>query len=79
MFRSGLVDTLVTHANIKEFGLIPLFGDHGGSMPPLLKTNIISRSVMLGSFMHCVHFKEEEKFHDRKPRKKGSIKVAIAQ
>ena len=28
--------------------------------------------------MHCVHF-EEKKFHDRMPRKKGSIKVAFAQ
>ena len=26
MFRSGLVDTLVTHANIKGFGLTPLPG-----------------------------------------------------
>ena len=36
MYRSGLVDTLVTHA--KGFGLTPLFGDHRGFMPPQLKT-----------------------------------------
>ena len=39
MFRLGLVDTLVTHANIKGFGLTPLSGDRRGYMPPLLKTN----------------------------------------
>ena len=39
MFRSGLVNTLVTHANIKGFGLTPLSGDRRGYMPPLLKIN----------------------------------------
>ena len=38
MFRSGLIKTLVTHANIKGFGLIPLLGNRRGYMPPLLKT-----------------------------------------
>ena len=38
MFRLGLVDTLVTHANKEGFGLTPLSGDCGGYMPPLLKT-----------------------------------------
>ena len=38
MFRTGLVDTLVTHANIKGFGLTPLSGDRHGYMPSLLKT-----------------------------------------
>ena len=38
MYRSGLVDTLVTHANMKGFGLTPLFGDRRGFMPPQLKT-----------------------------------------
>ena len=38
MYRSGLVDTLVTHANMKVFGLTPLFGDRRGYMPPQLKT-----------------------------------------
>ena len=38
MLRLGLVDTLVTHANIKGFGLTPLSGDRRGYMPPLLKT-----------------------------------------
>ena len=36
--RSGLVDTLFTHANMKGFGLTPLFGDRRGYMPPQLKT-----------------------------------------
>ena len=38
MYRSGLVDTLVTHANMKGLGLTPLLGDHRGFMPPQLKT-----------------------------------------
>ena len=29
---------LVTHANIKGFGLTPVSGDRRGFMPPLLKT-----------------------------------------
>ena len=29
---------LVTHANMKGFGLTPLFGDRRGYMPPQLKT-----------------------------------------
>ena len=38
MFRSGLVNTLVTHANKEGFGLTPVSGDRRGYMPPLLKT-----------------------------------------
>ena len=38
MYRSGLVDMLVTHTNIEGFGLTPLSGDRRGYMPPLLKT-----------------------------------------
>ena len=38
MFRSGLVDMLVTHANMKGFGQTPSFGDRRGFMPPQLKT-----------------------------------------
>ena len=38
MYRSGLVDTFVTHAKMKGLGLIPLFGDRRGFMPPQLKT-----------------------------------------
>jgi hypothetical protein len=30
MFRLGLVDTLIIHANIKGFGLTPLSGDRRG-------------------------------------------------
>ena len=38
MYSSGLVNTLVTHANIEGFGLTPLSGGRRGYMPPLLKT-----------------------------------------
>jgi hypothetical protein len=38
MYISGLVNTLVTHANMKGFGLTPMFGDRRGYMPPQLKT-----------------------------------------
>ena len=38
MYRSRLVDTLVTHANIKGVGLTPLSENRRGYMPPLLKT-----------------------------------------
>ena len=39
MYRSGLVDTLVTHANMKGLGRTPSLGDRRGFMPPQLKTN----------------------------------------
>ena len=45
MFRSGLVDTLVTHANKEGFGLTPLSGDRRGYMPPLLKTKTRKKSL----------------------------------
>ena len=49
MYRSGLVDTLVTHANMKWLGLTPLFGDHRAFMPPQLKTKqIVSLLAGLG-------------------------------
>ena len=38
MYRSGLINTLVTHANMKGLGLTHLFRDLHGFMPPLLKT-----------------------------------------
>ena len=38
MYRSGLVNILVTHANMKEFGLASLSGACCGYMPPQLKT-----------------------------------------
>ena len=38
MYRSGLVDTLVTYANTKGFGLTSLSGVRHGFMPPHLKT-----------------------------------------
>ena len=48
MFRSGLVDTLVTH--IKGFGLTPLSGDPRGYMPPLLKTKQIHKIEAVQEF-----------------------------
>ena len=38
MYRSCLVNTLVTHAYMKGLGLTPLFRDRRGFMPPQLKT-----------------------------------------
>ena len=38
MYRLGLVDMLVTHANIKGFSLTSLSGVRRGFMPPQLKT-----------------------------------------
>ena len=38
MYSLGLVDTLVTHANMKGLGPTTLFGDCRGFMPPQLKT-----------------------------------------
>ena len=38
MYRSRLIHTFVTHANMKGLGLTPLFRDHRGFMPPQLKT-----------------------------------------
>jgi hypothetical protein len=46
MYRLGLVDTLVTHADMKGLGLTHLFGDRCGFMPPQLKTKQ-TRSVTL--------------------------------
>ena len=45
MYRSGLVDTLVTHANMKGLGLTPLFRDRRGFMPPQLKTKLFRKFV----------------------------------
>ena len=55
MFRSGLVDTLVTHANIKEFEPTPLSGDHRGYMPPLLKTKQ-SKPNMISTYLYLIVF-----------------------
>ena len=38
MYKSGLVNTLGTHANTKGFGLTFLSGVRRGFMPPQLKT-----------------------------------------
>ena len=37
MYRSGLVNTLVNHANTKGFGLTSMSGVRRGFMPPQLK------------------------------------------
>ena len=46
MYRSGLVDTLVTHAFMKGLGLTPLFRDRRGFMPPQLKTKTTLNSYL---------------------------------
>ena len=58
MYRSGLVDTLVTHANMKGLVLTPLFKDRRGFMPPQLKTNK-TKSFLL---RHIEGFKREQSF-----------------
>ena len=58
MFRLGLVDTLVTHANIKGFGLTPLSGDRRGYMPPLLKTKNKNSNNQLELEMYFLSPKE---------------------
>ena len=45
MFRSGLVDTLVTHANMKGFGLASLSGARRCYMPPQLKFSFSEKIV----------------------------------
>jgi hypothetical protein len=52
MYRSGLVNTLVTHANMKGLGLTPLFGDRRGFMPPQLKTKQKDKGTLLCSIAH---------------------------
>ena len=46
MCRSGLVNRLVTHANIEGFGLTPFSGDRRGYMPPLVKTKQLQPSKL---------------------------------
>ena len=57
MYRSGLVNTLVTHANMRR-GLA-LIGDRRGFMPPQLKTNktnIYAREESIqGQGHHLLH------------------------
>ena len=50
MYRLGLVDTLVTHANMKGFGLTPLFEDRRSFMPPQLKTK--QKQVMFYTLLY---------------------------
>ena len=63
MYRSGLVNILVTHANVKGLGLTPLFGDQRGFMPPYLKKHkkqvllsnlytVLLPTIASGSFFH---------------------------
>ena len=56
MYRSGLVDTLVTHANMKGFGLTPLFGDRRGYMPPQVKNKRNKTNVKLFSICKLISF-----------------------
>ena len=45
MYRLGLVNTLVTHANTKGFGLTSLSGVGHCFMPPQLKTKQNKKTV----------------------------------
>ena len=57
MYKSGLVDMLVTHANIEGFGLTPLSWDRRGYMPPLLKTKTIIFYQILISYCKFIKTK----------------------
>ena len=50
MFTSRLVNTLVTHANKKGFGLASLFGARHGYMPPQFKKNVLYELVFFVYF-----------------------------
>ena len=50
MYRSGLVDTLVTHANTKGFGLTSLSGvSH--AMPPQFKKKMNSTQLQSKNYL----------------------------
>ena len=53
---------LVTHANMKEFGLTPLFGDRCGYMPPQLKTKQVKVDIQI----ECKERSVSRKEHTRK-------------
>ena len=66
MFRSGLVDMLVTHANKEGFGLTPLSGDRRGYMLPLLKTkNKLKKENVLLIYKDMRVYKEFQPIHFR--------------
>jgi len=68
MYRLGLADTLVTHANMKGLGLTSLFGDRRGFMLPQLNTKTcglqdfkyqyVNRKAFGASFVYWVDFKQ---------------------
>ena len=63
-YRLGLVDTLVTHANMKGLGLTPLFGDRRhGFMLPQLKTN--KQNDPVRNFQFCQPAHNQPKSHIR--------------
>jgi hypothetical protein len=51
MCRSGLVNMLVTHANMKGFGLTHLFGDRCGYMHPQVKNKTKAGFQMISNFV----------------------------
>ena len=67
MYRSGLVDTLVTHANMNVFGFTPLFGDHHGFMPPRIKTKLLELKPFCfsdrNSFSNGIPIREVKKYN----------------
>jgi cold shock CspA family protein len=72
MYRSGLVDTLVTHANTKGFGLTFLSRDLRGFMPPKLKTkqlfvhflNVSPKDLRTLEKMFCTGWKKDTCFQN---------------
>ena len=67
MYRLGLVDMLVTHANMNGFGLTPLFGDRRGYMPPQLKTKLLELKPFCfsdrNSFSNGISIREVKKYN----------------
>ena len=63
MFISGLVDTLVTHANKEGFGLTPLFGDCRGYKPPLLQTKQKTHVILLTTLWNFALVSKQPYFH----------------
>ena len=71
MCRSGLVNMLVTHANMKGFGLTHLFGDRCGYMHPQVKNKTKAGFQMISNFVSLKGILDHEilKFSGDDPNK----------